>query len=246
MNTQKNLIFVLIALILSGALIASTYIATEGVKAAKGLGKTLEVKGSAKMQIQSDFVVWSGSFRVNAPNLTDAYQQIKESKTLVSAYLKSKGIPENEISFSAISTVTYNVILPNGMYSNEIESYQLYQNIQISSNDIDGVTALSKDITELLDQGVQLDSYSPQYFYTKLADLKIQMIELATQDAKDRADAMLSVTGNKSGALQSAKVGVFQITPLYSNEISDYGINDTSSIDKEITAVVTCIFDVTK
>lgn len=246
MNTPKYWIFVLIALILSGALVASTYIATGGLVAIKGEGKNLEVKGSAKMEIKSDFVVWSGSFRVNAPDLKSAYQSIKDSKNVVVAYLKSKGIPENEISFSSITTITYNVILPNGMYSNEIESYQLSQNVQISSSNIDDITRLSRDITELLDQGVQLDSYAPQYFYTKLADLKIQMLELAAKDAKVRADALLKATGNTVGALQSAKVGVFQITPLYSNEISDYGINDTSSIDKEITAVVTCVFEVLK
>jgi len=246
MNGQKHWIMVLIALILAGALIASTYIATDGIVAIKGGGKTLEVKGSAKMEIESDFVVWSGSFRVNAPDLNGAYQGIKESKSVVAAYLKSKGIPENEISFSSISTITYNVILPNGMYSNEIESYQLSQNVQISSSDIDGITRLSRDITELLDQGVQLDSYAPQYFYTKLADLKIQMLELAAKDAQERAVALLNATGNKVGSLLSAKVGVFQITPLYSNEISDYGINDTSSIQKEITAVVTCTFEVIK
>lgn len=244
MSKQTNWILVIIALILGLALVASTYLATEAFVAVKGQGKTLEVKGSAKMEIESDFVVWTGSFRVTAPDLSTAYQQIKTSKSTVSAYLKSKGIPDGDISFSSISTITYNVILPNGMYSNEIESYQLVQNVQISSNDIDGITRLSKDITELLDQGVQFDSYAPQYFYTKLADLKIQMLELAAKDAKQRADALLSTNGSVAGDMLSAKVGVFQITPLYSNEISDYGINDTSAIDKEITAVVTCVFEV--
>ncbi len=246
MNNQKYWIGVIIALIVAGALIGSTYIGIQGLADIKNGGKNLEVKGSAKMEIKSDFVVWSGSFRVGAPDLSSAYKSIKNSKSLISAYLKSKGIADNEISFSSISTTTFNVILENGTYTNAIESYQLTQNVQISSSDIEGITRLSKDITELLDQGVQLDSYAPQYFYTKLADLKIQMLELAAKDAKERADVLLKATGNLTGALQSAKVGVFQITPLYSNEISDYGINDTSSIDKEITAVVTCIFEVKK
>ena len=51
-------------------------------------------------------------------------------------------------------------------------------------------------------------------------------------------------SGKSAGQLKSASVGVFQITPPYSNEISDYGINDTSSIDKEITAVITCTFEI--
>jgi hypothetical protein len=91
---------------------------------------------------------------------------------------------------------------------------------------------------------VEFQSNPPQYLYTKLADLKIDIIALATQDAKLRAEKMLAATGNKVGKLNSASVGVLQITPLYSGEISDYGINDTSSIEKEITSVVTCEFEV--
>jgi hypothetical protein len=52
--------------------------------------------------------------------------------------------------------------------------------------------------------------------------------------------------GNKLGDLNYADMGVMQITPLYSNEIDDYGINDTSSLEKEITAVVHCQFEINK
>lgn len=90
--------------------------------------------------------------------------------------------------------------------------------------------------------GVQFESLPPQYFYTKLADLKIEMLSLATEDAVKRAEQIAKSTGTKVERLRSAYMGVFQITPLYSTEVSDYGINDTTSIDKEITAVVNCEF----
>lgn len=70
------------------------------------------------------------------------------------------------------------------------------------------------------------------------------MIGLATKDAKTRATKILDNTGNKVGALKSANTGIFQITPLYSEEVSDFGISDTSSVEKEITAVVNCEFEV--
>ena len=136
------------------------------------------------------------------------------------------------------------MIMPNGMYSNTIESYELNQTVEISSGDIDGLTEISRNATDLINQGVAFQSYPPQYFYTGLSELKIDMIARATEDSKLRAEKMLSVTGSQIGALKDARVGVFQITPLYSNEISDYGINDTSSIMKEITSVVECTFEV--
>ncbi|WP_420795975.1 SIMPL domain-containing protein [Desulforamulus profundi] len=97
---------------------------------------------------------------------------------------------------------------------------------------------------ELIEQGVVFESQPPQYFYTKLNDLKVNMLAEATKDAKLRAEKMASSTGSRIGSQRSAKMGVFQITAVNSNEISDYGINDTSSIEKEITAVVNVEFSV--
>lgn len=135
-------------------------------------------------------------------------------------------------------------MLPSGQYTNEIESYRLYQHVEIRSQDVDKITVLSREATELINQGVEFQSYPPQYFYTKIADLKIEMLALATKDARTRAEQIAENTNSKVGALRTAKMGVFQITPLYSNEISDYGINDTSSLVKEITAVMNCEFDI--
>ncbi|MFZ5969753.1 MAG: SIMPL domain-containing protein [Bacillota bacterium] len=246
MNIQKkgSITWIIVSFILSMALIVSSIIVTNGIIKVRGANHTLTVKGSAKKQITSDFVVWTGSFGAQSSDLSEAYKTLKESSEKVKKYLTDKGVREENIIFSSINTNTMNRILPNGTYTNEIESYRLYQNVEIRSNDIEKITDISRKATDLINEGVEFQSYSPQYFYTKLADLKIDMIELATKDAKARAEKMLGTTGNKAGKLRSASVGIFQITPLYSEEISDYGINDTSSIEKEITSVVTCEFEV--
>lgn len=232
-----------IALILSASLIYATSIAVKGIVEIK-TDNTLTVKGSAKQEMRSDFVVWRGGFTDIAPELSDAYSSLTQSREKVRAYLLEEGIDADKIVFSSINTYPRNMIMPNGMYSNQIESYELNQNVEISSDDIDRITEISRNATDLIDQGVTFQSYPPQYFYTKLSELKIDMIARATGDAKLRAEKMLEVTGSVVGNLTDARVGVFQITPLYSNEISDYGINDTSSIMKEITAVVECTFEV--
>jgi hypothetical protein len=241
---NKGALWVIISLILAASLVVSSYIVTAGIKEIKGPGNSLSVKGSAKKQITSDLVVWNGSFSSQSPILSDAYKDLKVSEGKVKSYLAKQGIEDKDIIFSSITTSTNFVILPNGMYSNQVDSYRLFQNVEIRSSDIDKITNISRSATDLINEGVQFQSNAPQYFYTKLADLKIDMIGLATEDAKARAEKMLSATGNKVGKLNSANVGVFQITPLYSGEISDYGINDTSSIEKEITSVVTCEFEV--
>lgn len=244
MEQNRGMTWIIVALVLGLSLIASTVVFTGGLKAIKSERNTLEVKGSAKEQIKSDYAVWSGNFSAASVELKTAYQELETSAEQVKDFLISKGFTEKDLIFSSVTTTPINEILPNGMYSNVIESYRLGQSVEIRSNDVDKIAEISRISTELINLGVTFESYPPQYFYTKLADKKINMIELATKDAKARAEGMLKVTGSTTGDLISASVGVFQITPLYSNEISDYGINDTSSIDKEITAVVNCSFEV--
>ena len=70
----------------------------------------------------------------------------------------------------------------------------------------------------------------------------VDLLKDATKDAKDRATGMLKATHNRPGKIQSVKMGVFQITPVDSTNVSDMGINDTSSIDKKVTAVANVVF----
>ena len=76
------------------------------------------------------------------------------------------------------------------------------------------------------------------------SDLKVELLEEATNDAKERASAMLKATHNKVGKIQSVKMGVFQITDVDSTNVSDMGINDTSTIDKKVTAVANVVFKI--
>lgn len=245
MNNFKNWVLVVVSIILSLGIIVSSAIMTNGFIKVKEDKNELVVKGSSKQQIKSDLVVWDGSFSYESPNLSDAYAGIKESEKKVKAYLQKAGVEEDQIVMSSISTIKLNKRLPYGSgYSNEVEKYKLVQDVKIESKEIDKITQISRKSTDLINEGVEFESYPPSYLYTKLADLKVEMIGKATKDAKERAQKMLEVTGNSVGKLNSARVGIFQITPLYSNEVSDYGINDNSSIDKEITAVVTCSFEV--
>ena len=84
--------------------------------------------------------------------------------------------------------------------------------MQVDSKDVEKVEKISRKITELLNKGIEFYSQPPRYYYTKLADLKLEMISKATSDAKLRADNIASNSGGKLGNLISAKMGIFQIT----------------------------------
>ncbi len=70
------------------------------------------------------------------------------------------------------------------------------------------------------------------------------MLEEATKDAKHRASAMLKATHNRVGKIQSVRMGVFQVTPVNSTDVSDMGISDTTTIEKKITSVANVTFGI--
>ncbi|NTV91044.1 MAG: SIMPL domain-containing protein [Clostridiales bacterium] len=230
------------ALIFMIGIIGAASVVTYGLIRTRTQPNLITVTGSAKKQITSDYVTWRGSFSRQSSSLPEAYDQLQADLKTVKAYLADRGFDEKDYTVSSINTIVNNVVLPSGMYSSEIDSYRLYQDIDIASTEVDKVTSLSRESTELIQKGVQFQSNSPMYFYTKIADLKVDMLALATKDARSRADKIAENAGSTLGKLKTAKMGVFQITPINSNDISDYGINDTSSIEKEIMSVVSCTF----
>jgi|ERR1041384_5253644 hypothetical protein len=88
-----------------------------------------------------------------------------------------------------------------------------------------------------------LESEAPKYLYTKLGDLKIAMLAEATSDAAARAQQIASNSRAKLGPIRDARMGVMQINAIHSNDVSGYGNNDTTSLEKEITAVVSARFE---
>jgi len=243
-NNSKLIANAVLAGIIVIGVIISAMILGNSIVETKGGNNSIIVTGSAKQQISSDLIVWTGSFDAKAPVLQDAYNQLEGSKSLVLEYLVKKGVPTDKIVFSSINTNIFYIPLPNGQYTSQIDYYDLYQTVTISSEEIDKITEISRNATELINDGVQFQSFSPQYLYTKIADLKVTMLAEATKDARKRAEMIAENAGSSIGGLKYADMGVIQITPQYFNEVSDYGMNDTYSLEKEITAVVHCEFKI--
>jgi hypothetical protein len=176
--------------------------------------------------------------------LADAYRSLSESVPRVKSYLLGKGIPENQITISSISSQTLHSKTADGEESPGISGYSLRQELEVRSNDVDKIAQIARQATELINQGILIESQAPEYHYTKLGDLKIEMLAEAAKDAKTRAEQIAKSTGSSIGSVRSARMGVLQITPADSSEVSDSGMNDTSSLDKDITAVVNIGFGV--
>jgi len=201
----------------------------------------IKVTGLGKADFSSDLIVWEGRFGSQNIDLKQAYLTLESSKSTIDKYLTKKGINTKQLVYSAVKTNQKNkqIYSSDGDYmGEEFAGYELTQSILIESKEVDKIERISREITELLNQGVQFYSESPRYYYTKLADLKIEMISKATKDARIRAEKISEFSGGQLGELESAKMGIFQITGQNSKE--DYswgGTFNTSS--KEKTASIT-------
>jgi uncharacterized protein len=243
MSNERSGVFAAGLAIAIGLIVATVIGGWSFVRGRRG-DQTITVTGSAKKRIRSDLVIWKSSVSYQATTLSDAYRSLSEAVPRVKSYLVSKGIPENQITISSISSQTLHSRDSNGEDTGQITGYSLRQELIVRSNDVDKVSQVAREATELINQGILIESMAPEYYYTKLADEKIAMLAEAAKDAKQRAEKIAESTGSSIGSVKTARTGVLQITPADSNEVSDMGMNDTSSLDKDITAVVNLGFEI--
>lgn len=231
----------LTAVIFGAAIIAAAYLLGDSFINRNAKSKVLSITGLGETDFTSDLIVWEGSFQKQNMNLKIAYAALAEDKVAVQEYLVSKGINTDNIVFNAVKTRenTQSKYGNDGSYQGqEFLGYELSQSIKIESNDVAKIEKLSREVTELLNNGVQFYSQTPRYYYTKLADLKIELIKKATEDARIRAEMIASNSGAKLGELSNANMGIFQITGQNSNEEYSWG-GTFNTTDKDKTARIT-------
>jgi hypothetical protein len=202
------------------------------------------VTGSYAKTVTSD----SGQvvFEINSRQLTkvQAYDVINKQRPEIIKFLEGKGVKKENIEIRTPNGYNVYKVLPNGNSSNDFAYYTISQTFVVKSSDVNLIKEIAASLPDLNSKGIDINVFDPNYYYSKLSEIKVTMLEEATKDAKQRADAMLKATHNKVGKIQSVKMGVFQITPVDSNEVSDMGISDTSSIEKKITSVANVTFSV--
>jgi hypothetical protein len=207
--------------------------------------ETITVTGLAERDFVSDQIVWAGNYSRKAMELRTAYAQLKKDEQTIRGYLTGKGVKESELVFSSVSIEKEF----NTRYDSEgrtlgtdFTGYNLKQSVTVDSRDIEKVEKISREVTELIESGIELNSSDPSYFYTKLSELKIDLLAKASADAQERAQTIAKNSGSDLGKIKKAAMGVFQITGQNSNEDYSFGgVFNTSSKNK--TASITIRID---
>lgn len=224
-----------LSVVLALGLIGAVNLATKNISNDK-----ISVTGSAYKIVESDSARLEFQITTRKPTKQQAYNTVKAQLPIVKKFLEDRGFKDIEIMASnGYNTYKY---APNGYTTNEIAYYNLSQTVIVKSNEVQKIKELSTEIESLLEQGIDIEIVNTEYFYSKLSDLKVELLKDATTDAQERASAMLQATHNHPGKIQSVNMGVFQITPVDSTNVSDMGINDTTTIEKKVTAVANVVF----
>lgn len=230
--------------ILAGSIVLSVIIFSMVWKSTRNADQTITVTGSAKKSIISDLGIQRGTLQASSGDRKTAYQIVQQGMPVVLEYLADKGFVKAQIEVFSINGYPVFEVAPNGNQTQKVIGYVYSQRFEIKSNDVKKIKELSLSLSSLVERGLDISVDAPEYLYTKLDDLKIAVQAAASKNAMERAEKIAEATGRSLGTLRNARMGVIQITPLNSSLISDYGMNDATSIEKVITAVVSASFEI--
>jgi len=228
-------------IIISIAIIIAVVIAASAFRYHFNAADTILVTGLAEKDFAADQIVWKATFTRQGFELKDVYALLKSDEEEIRQYLHASNITDSNIVFSSVDVQRNynNRIDENGRtIGNEFSGYNLTGTVTVDSRNIPVVEKLSREITVLLQKGIELNSIPPSYYYSGLNTLKIDLLANAAKDARQRAESIAENSGASLGSIKKATMGVFQITGKNMNEDYSYGgaFNTTS---KEKTASIT-------
>jgi hypothetical protein len=201
----------------------------------------ISITASARVPIASDLVKWSIVVSASAPTEARAARILGGDTVATVAYLRHAGLGAGAVHPGVVQSETIVTRLPHNRTRTR---YRIWQRYDMTTTHIDLVEAASTGLAALIEHGIDVSAEPLEYISTDLEDAKIEALGKATGEARRRADILVKGLGGKLGPMRSSSLGVYQITPRFSTDVSDYGINDTSTRDKDVTAVVTATFTV--
>jgi hypothetical protein len=195
---------------------------------------TITVVGAATKRFESDIVKWRVTLSRNtsASDMTSGYNLIQKDLQFFRQLLRDKGLTENDITIQPVNT------MPNYGREGQISGYIIQQELFIITSNLAVVEGLALNPMALTENGIVLQNSRLEYFYSKLSDIKMELLAEATKDAARRAKEIADNSGALLGNVTNLRAGVFQITEPFSSEVSDYGMYNTQTKQKDITVTV--------
>lgn len=204
---------VLVALILGLGMIVSASLLKDGLTEMRTGDRYVTVKGVAEHEVTADLALWPIRFAATGDTLEDAREKARNSRDGVMAFLKLQAISEDAVELQRMDVVDThaNPYQPD----NGVRKFIITQVLMVRSEEVDKVRQAAQNVSDLVDSGVILSSdygpTGPTYLFTRLNDIKPEMISQATAAARESAQQFARDADAELGGLRRANQGVFQI-----------------------------------
>ena len=206
-------------------------------------GNSVTVTGQARTNATADNAVWTLNAQESSQSASAAVTKVESTVASLTKYLTSGGLTASGIQSGGVNT---NAIYEysNGNQTGRILSYQANQSVTVRSQDVNLVYSLSNGIGKLLQTGVNINNYGPQFYVSNLAALRPTLLAQAMVDAKARGISITKAVGSKLGHMIAVSSGPVQVTSPDSVDNSAGGLYDTATIPKTVTVTVSVSFKV--
>lgn len=219
-NNHQSGRWIIEATILAAGLVLTGIILNAAINNFKDRDRVVTVKGLAEMEVQADKVIWPLMYKDLGNDLPSLYTNIQTKNKTIVDFLQGNGISQEEISVAPPEIID----MEAERYAAQTQHpyrYNATSVITVTSDDVEKVRKLISGQTELLKQGVAISGgdyrYNTLYEFTGLNDIKPQMIEEATKNARAAAAKFATDSGSKLGKIRNASQGQFSITDRDAN-----------------------------
>ncbi len=180
----------------------------------KAFERTVTAKGLSEHEYPADMVIWPIQFNVAGNDLTALYNALESNALAIKDFLIKNDIPSDEITFSS-PAITDKSALNYGTASSPDFRYSAFQAVTVYSKNVEKVRKLMSSLSELGKKGIAFtgNNYEAQteYLFTRLNEVKPQMIEEATRKAREAAQKFAADSNSRLGKIKTASQGQFSI-----------------------------------
>ena len=205
MKSQIWSILIALGIALSG------YFLYLGIDGFSTKDRVVTAKGLSERQVLADKAVWTISFEISGNSLEHLYERLEPKKTALVQFLKKNGITDDELVFEPSTATDRSTWYDWDKKQGALDQFVLTGHMTIVSSDVEKVRQLQLKQLDLLHSGVILENSYIRYEYTGLNDLKPEMVEEATRNARLVATKFAEDANAKLGSLKSARQGQFEV-----------------------------------
>lgn len=222
------------SLILALALIIASLILKQGIIEFKTLDRSVAVKGLAEKEVMANTVIWPINYSLAGNDLTKLIGELETKNQAVRAFLTLHGFSDDEVSI-APPNVADKLAQPYAQLEKGQMRYFVMSSITVYSHEPEKVRHALTKVTQLAKQGIAIssDRYDAkvQYIFTGLNDIKPEMIQQATEKAREVAEKFATDSNSTLGKIKSARQGQFSIADRDSNSPHIKQVRVVSSIE---------------